>query len=85
MIDVTIHYRNAETQQRALPTRLNVGTYVMGNAGLFVVAAVLLGDTSIDVYAVRVGEPLASELLAEWAQWGDGTPGDQQGSLPNVR
>jgi hypothetical protein len=73
MIDVQIHLRGEQTEQRQLPAVPSVGCFVFGPApaGLLCqVDAVVFEGEAIHVYCVVVSDRLAKELTTTWAGWG---------------
>ena len=70
MIDLHLHLRGEQPEQRRFPTVPVVGSYIVGNEGrLWRVEAVAIDGQSIHVYATEVSNSLADELQAAWSAW----------------
>lgn len=67
-IDVQVHYRGLRNESRRLLAVPRPGDYLDFDGSLFSVSAVAF-DQTVNVYAVQVGDTLASELRQEWAGW----------------
>jgi hypothetical protein len=73
MIDVQLHQRGEQVEQRQLPAVPCVGCFVFGPAPagpLCQVDAVVFEGPAIHVYCLIVSDRLAKELTGAWEAWG---------------
>jgi len=69
MIDVNIRFRGCGSEKQTMPALPPIGCYIRHANRLWLVDDIAFDNGTVNVYAIRVSDSLAAEIMAAWAAW----------------